>query len=441
MEEQKEKINVSETPLEDSASVKSAEPAQAEQESQKTQGTQNTEQEKPDSVEESSEKKETAEKDSSEKEPVKKNEQFFPTDSELETVHKLCDGATNLWYEKFDQRFGTRYLNSLSARVLSVAVLSTAEDLCRSAENGSDAAGAVLKGLYKTGLLTLASQIEEFYHPVFGYVHRYDSEEYDRDNDLSYKEQRTETNHASAWSLLRAFRWQVMQSVNKFYNRGLADLELKEFKSEKESDAKSKAKKKAGSRDRSKDKPKFRTPEDATFKGAASTQLIDLLYTLMKGYNKLLKINLGMMGPYYSESNRLLREQKRADNKDQTSAKKAKSQKPKGGKPYKGKKSSSKPSNKKSTEQPKKDQPKKDQPVTSSASPASSTPVSVQPAESSSNEKSQVNRQKPHPKKKAPRVKLIDKDGFEVVQRKQPKRNGRVSLKPSGDSKSQTAKL
>lgn len=229
-------------------------------------------------------------------EKVKQNEKqesklkYVLTSDDMSYIKYYVLGWGNEWNTQYSEQQGGFWVGRANLYYLSAALLSKSDRLLHSNNRYSR---TVLYGLLKGGWLKHAHKVVNNHHKFMFRNYRHNYKEFDRINHVSRVEEKTPLNKASPWTLVKAFRSQLLASFDSLYGRNMREepltLEVENTKK----------------RTRTNKEPEpVRTPEGASFRGRVDVDLINVMYNLMETYNEVLKSTVSL-AEYYKYANTL----------------------------------------------------------------------------------------------------------------------------------------
>ena len=219
---------------------------------------------------------------------------YVLTDEEQSYIRYYVRGWSKVWNNEYARQYGGRWVGRSNVFHLAVGLLASGEELLNKNTNYCK---TILYGLYKGGWLKHASIVITNEHDFMYRNYRFYYNTFDRTNRVARFEEKTILNIASPWTIVKAFRSQLLASVDSLYSKNRGGLRLTEYKVETKTN-------------KNVNKENTRTLEEACYRGAIGEELIHTLYGLLDTHNTVLKSTINL-GEYYKYANTLRTTKKR----------------------------------------------------------------------------------------------------------------------------------
>jgi hypothetical protein len=233
-------------------------------------------------------------------EQVRQVEQkYILSQNDIGTITYYVKGWWDEWIQNCAKYQGTCWIGRCNLYYISVVLLAKSERLLKTNNKYSN---TILYGMYNGGWLKYAHNVVNNEHEFMFRHSRYYYKKYESNNHISYGEEKTPLNNASLWTIVKAFRTQLLASIDNLYQKNMRGepLMIDNIRNNK-----------IGKR-----QTPVRTPEDGSFKGIVDMDLINVIYNLADTYNNVLKSTV-TLGIYYKYANTL-----RPNNKKRVNIKK-----------------------------------------------------------------------------------------------------------------------
>lgn len=194
------------------------------------------------------------------------------SETDIKNIKFYVYGWKTIWETEYARQYGGKWISRACLFNIAVAILASGDELL---QQNTDCSKTILYGLYKDRWLKHAHTVVNNHHEFMDRCYRYYYDKFDKKIHISRNEENRTLNNSSAWTLVKAFRTQVLASIDSLYERNVRGLKIS-------LNVGNIKKKKNTIRE------KIRTPEEAFYRGIVGEELINTMYFLMDVYNDVL---------------------------------------------------------------------------------------------------------------------------------------------------------
>jgi hypothetical protein len=245
----------------------------------------------------------------------------YTMNGEEEKVLQLVAGYKTKWTENKGEEpsFATTYndvvVGRANLRTLCWAFLAAFDELRENYEN-DESRLPIVTTVVRSGYVQAAIKITKMdHHSILDQHNRFESQAFNPQTDVGRAEYGTPLSNSSVWTLMKAMSAQLRAGVNRCFPRNLSDRSIADFPSTKSNTKVVKTKN--GSvvkpNDDSKHKnnmvprkPKndtiCRYPEEASWNGLTTSELVTFVYEIKDSYNKVFSFRPDLSRAYRDAS-------------------------------------------------------------------------------------------------------------------------------------------